>query len=96
MNADEDARWTGNARAVLRAAVRLTFDLARGDDPRASAITTASLLNALGTLAEALEVWADNPSNPADLSWGGILPGGIQFGVIARPKDGGVEWTFHS
>lgn len=85
---DGDARWTQNARAVLKAAVRAALE----DEP-----TATSLLLALDTLAEAAEVWADNPGNPADLSFGGVLPGGIQFGVIARTTvAGGTEWTFHS
>lgn len=84
----DDARWTANARAVLRAAARRALD-----DQQ----TATSLLLALDTLTGAAEVWADNPGDPADLSLAGVLPGGIMFGMIARTTTaGGTEWTFHS
>jgi hypothetical protein len=68
---------------------------------REVADTALSFMDALRVLNEATEVWIDGG---AGLSFGGILPGGIVFGVIARekPSMGGddmlpvIEWTFHS
>jgi len=58
--------------------------------------TQGSLVRALSTLCTAEVVWAD--SYRADnFSFGGRMPGGIVFGMIARLEPGNSwEWTFHS
>jgi len=47
--------------------------------------TCGSFMDALRVLNEAAEVWIDGTG----LSFGGVLPGGIVFGMIARP---GRRW----
>ena len=82
-------------------------DERRGYGPSADAPvqrTRASLLRALGTLLGAHEVWAENVD--PDLSLGGEMPGGVVFGMVARPVEPTpapvmfvhpeIEWTFHS
>lgn len=70
--------------------------------------TRASLLSAFGVLLAASDLWIDgvDPS----LSLGGVMPGGIVFGMIARERPSAetsatpspkfthpeIEWTFHS
>lgn len=80
--------WDVSVRRVLRASVQRALD---------DEATATSLLYALDVLTEAERLWADRPSDPENLSLGGMLPGGIAFGLIARPTTaGGIEWTFHS
>jgi len=77
-----------------------------GKDAEAEvAATERSLLRALDTLIGAREVWPDGTSSSGSLSFGGMMPGGIDFGMIARRgtcrfpdvhTTPPVEWTFHS
>jgi len=71
---------------------------------RDAADTAMSFLDALDILTEATEVWIDGG---AGYSFGGVLPGGIVFGMIAREQAPRtvlnseftyrpIEWTFHS
>lgn len=71
--------------------------------------TAMSFARAVQTLFSATEIWVDGPEG---LSFGGVMPGGIQFGMIARHgepekvyvdgeqvsrfKHGPIKWTFHS
>jgi hypothetical protein len=74
-----------------------------GDTAAREALDTAmSFLDALDILTEATEVWCDGG---AGMSFGGVLPGGIVFGCIARevPRrtihefdHAPMDWTFHS
>lgn len=62
--------------------------------------TAASFLDGLTTLLGATEVWTDGQG----LSFGGIMPGGIVFGMIASPSTPCLDhlttppmrWVFHS
>lgn len=72
-----------------------------GAEPQLEVAATAlSLTRGLSTLLGAEEVWTDGATG---LSFGGRLPGGIVFGMIARQigsdyrfKYQQMEWTFHS
>lgn len=74
-----------------------------GDEPLQDVHETrASFLRAMDMMFRATEVWADGTGD--SLSFGGVMPGGITFGIIARVKPmpddrfalPPVEWTFHS
>lgn len=77
-----------------------------GWGPEAEAEVTAterSLLNAIGVLMDADEVWPDGFGGD-DLSFSGVMAGSITFGMVARTREPRfdahtvkpVEWTFHS
>ena len=60
--------------------------------------TARSFTAALATLFTAERVWCDGGSG---YSFGGVMPGGITFGMIARKGSSRftsepIEWTFHS
>lgn len=60
--------------------------------------TRRSFVNALPRLLTSAEVWADSTT---DLSLGGILPSGIQYGLIGKPQESKfrhkpIKWTFNS
>lgn len=69
--------------------------------------TAMSFVTGLATLLQAEQVWIDGGTG---LSFGGVLPGGIVFGMIAREQaqprfiegeepgfaNAPIEWTFHS
>ena len=63
--------------------------------------TAASFLRGLAMLLSAEQVWCDGATG---LSFGGVMPGGIVFGMIAHrgtPKFDHctvppIEWSFHS
>lgn len=74
-----------------------------GHGERAQAAVTrtrASLLDGIGMLLSSREVWIDS----APMSFGGVMRGGIVYGMIAREKPDltatfrhhEIEWTFHS
>ncbi len=76
-----------------------------GPEPMADVHSTrASLLSALSVLLAADEVWVDGQEYT--MSFGGRMPGGIVFGMIARLTEASddepwfshyrVDWTFHS
>lgn len=59
--------------------------------------TRQSLMRALDTMLDSRVVWNDGADG---LCFGGII-GGIQYGLIARPKPSSfdtkpLEWSFHS
>ena len=73
-----------------------------GPEPmREADATAASFVDGLAMLFAAERVWIDGGTG---FSFGGVLPGGITFGMIARGKVSKdspfttpeVEWTFHS
>lgn len=69
--------------------------------------TRKSFVRALGTLLGAEELWPDGFEEDS-LSLGGVMPGGIVFGMIGRYRVGWnpdwrepfefqpVDWSFHS
>lgn len=68
-----------------------------GDDSGVNS-TARSFVRALGILMAAEEVWIDGGTG---YSFGGVMPGGITFGMIARHRPSvfatkPIEWTFHS
>jgi hypothetical protein len=72
------------------------------DAERETADTMRSFIDGFRLLCEATEVWIDGG---AGYSFGGVLPGGIVFGMIARTMPARslgefanppLEWTFHS
>lgn len=62
--------------------------------------TAASFLDGLTTLLQATEMWTDG----LGLSFGGVMPGGIVFGMIASQRQPCLDhfttpplrWSFHS
>lgn len=69
----------------LRECVQIAVSEPSGD-------TADSLLHALDILLGAEYLYCDG-----GLSFGGVLPGGIAFGMIERTRpNGATYWTFHS